>query len=249
MPGPGATVIDDWAPPAGARCPRIEVGAPDPTDGRRWFRVADLADPAGGILDCVLAEMATNRGYSDGHSQGGGLSLLTAGAALEVVLRTFGGDPLPVLRPGSTWFQVSPYGNATAVRVESRETTSPSVAALRAILRGLLAPFYAAIHARTGFPVVAQWAQLESNIAYSMLGAPDIPQVQAVEFLDRLFADGDVLHRARPRISWVERRGAPLAFVTRRVCCFNFRGMNGEYCGSQCPIVPAPERARRAIDD
>lgn len=240
-----ATSVDGWTPPPGARAIPIEVGAP-PAGGARWFRAAELADLDTGLLDGLIGDLEAARGYRDGQSQGGGCSLFLSAATTGAVLRAFEGWPVPVLPSATTWLQISPYGNVSAVLVEAPAFLDPSVVTLRTVLHDLLDPIFSALHQRTRFPVVAQWAQLASNVASTLLHAPSIAQPAALAFMDELFADQGILSRARPRIDWIEYRGQPHAFATRRVCCYNYRGDGGSYCGSQCPLVPAAERAAEA---
>lgn len=241
------SVLDDWQPPAGVYVVNVEVGEPpSPADRERWFQVASLADLESGLLDGLLTDVEATRGYHDGQSQGGGLALLTAGVATGAVLRAFDGHPVPLLHPERTWVEISEWGNAEAVRVTEAAFVPPTLPALRGVLHGLLDGFYQALHQRTRFPVVALWAQLASGIAQTLLHTGQ-PEAQSIAFMQALFNGDATLRRAQPHIGWVEHEGIARAYATRRVCCFNYRGTGGHYCGSLCPTVPLEERERTAL--
>jgi hypothetical protein len=248
--------VDTWTPVEGVYAPPILVGAPsvgiaDATtpqtgDDERWYRLDRLSDLATGQLDRLIEDVTRTRGYLDGQARGGGLALLTSGIGSGAAFRAIDGVPVPVLHPARTWVAITEYGNAKAMRVEDVEFVE-EITAVRMMLRNALDPFYDAIRQRTRFPVVAQWAQFESTIAYALFETAE-DHTDARRRLEAIFADGDVLERGLPQIRVLTHEGREVAYATRRVCCYNFRGRHGEYCGSQCPLVPVEERDRDALE-
>ncbi len=241
------TPVDAWSPAEGLHAPPVLVGGPGPDDGDRWFRLSDLADLDSGLIDGLIDDVTESRGYRDGQARGGGLALLTAGIGMGAALRTFDGVSVPVLDPATTWVDISEYGNARTVRVEEAQFIAPSILAVRSMLEGALGPLYDALRERTRFPVVAQWAQFTSHLAYMFVESPAVTTGDATAFLDEWCAEG-VWARARPRVTDLESDTGPISYVTRRVCCYNFRGRGGHYCSSQCPLVPSEEREQAARD-
>jgi len=239
------------APPAGWKPPpapfdAIQLGAPGRDDGDRWFNASQLADLTSGLLDEVLADLESTRGYRDGKAKGGGLSLFLAATAIDAVVLAVDGLPMPELRPERTWIRLTERGVVAEMRVAGVAAVEPSIPAVRDNLRLLLDPLFTAIWRRTRFSVVGQWAQVESALASSLLDSHPDSSDEILAFLDALAASDDQLRRARPRISWVEWQGTRHPYATRRVCCFNYRGSGGEFCGSQCPIVDPAARAADA---
>lgn len=215
--------------------------------GREWRRVGDLADRQSGALDEALAAMAAVRGYADNRAIGAGFALITSTAVAGLVYRSAMGLPVPVLSPGRTWWQMRPSANVIAVAVAGRPDVRPP-AHLADALHGLLDGLYGAINERTGFPPRALWSLLASAIGNWLIELWPHDHARAVALAESIFASDAVLKAVKPRATWLEVEGAARAFTTRRVCCFNYLGRNGDYCSSQCPIVPPAERLAHAVE-
>jgi hypothetical protein len=104
----GERPVDDWTPPLDVYVVPIMLGAPADRHDGRWFRVADLADLSTGQLDRILGDLERERGYRDGQSLGGGLSLFLGAVATSVALRAFENRAIPVLPPEETWLRDRP---------------------------------------------------------------------------------------------------------------------------------------------
>lgn len=223
--------------------PPLLLGTPQ---GREWQRVGDLADRQSGALGETLAAMAAVRGYADNRAIGAGFALITSAAVAGLVYRSAMGLPVPVLSPGRTWWQMRPSANVVAVAVAGHLDFRPPDH-LADVLHLLLDGLYGAIQERTGFPPRALWSLLASAIGYWLIELWPDDHARAVALGESIFASDAVLKAVKPRVTWLEVEGEAHAFTTRRVCCFNYLGRGGDYCSSQCPIVPPAERLALAV--
>lgn len=236
--------FDGWSAPADLGLPPIRVVA-DSGEQREGHRLRlDVPELAvGGILD----DLARSRGYTDGKSQGGGLSLFLGGLPMVLTLRWLDGQPVPDLHPGQTRCRLNANGNLTLVELTRQpHCDHPDVEGLAARIVAVMAPCFSAIRLRTGFSVVNQWAQFTSGLLDLLLTSELLSDAEAVGFVDELTGAHPVLRRARPRLGSAVWQGQARPYAVRRVCCFNYRGTSGSYCGSLCPLVDPAERDRDA---
>ena len=224
--------------------PPLLLGRPE---GEGWVRLADLGSAGSVALAEALRAMADVRGYPDPITIGASFALITTGGPATQIYRAAMGHPVPVLDPRTTWWRIKPSANVTAVAVEEC-SVSIEPERLDEALHLSLDSLYAEIHRQTRFPIRAQWSMLASTIGYGLVSLMADDHERAVELLDSLLANDTVLSGSRPRVTWWDDGGRRRAFTTRRVCCFNYRGRNGHYCSSQCPIVPAEDRLASAIE-
>ncbi len=230
---------------AGPRSAPIHHGRPR---GAGWVRVADLANLSTGRLHGAVERMAERRHYPDRASRAAGFALITASAVASLAERCVSSTPLPRLRPASTWWLMSDWANVTAVAVEERATLEPTPRQLRAALVEALGPLYASLAGLLRFPEVAQWAQVASSLYLAALDRQPAGRRDAAALVDAACRDGATLERARPRLAWFDYAGDEHALVTRRVCCFNYRGQSDANCGAECPIPSPADRLACAIE-
>lgn len=218
--------------------PRLLIGEPG---GEDWFRVADLADPDSGQLSGVLQAMAAERGYIDPRSVGAGFPLIASLAVGGLLWRAANERPIPALTPDRTWWRILPSANVTAIVVSQRPEYLPP-AELGTVLHSLWDGILEGVRRDTGFPVRPQWSMLASAFGQWLTDWMDDDHPKAIAQAKAIFDRDAILGGGRPRVTWLDVRGASKAFITRKVCCFNYLGKSGGYCTSQCPIVPTDER-------